>query len=698
MEWRKQIHFGGFGDAVEMEFRMIKSWKSFKNYFQNAHSVRAVTYCDSPDLLLDLITGSDLPIETLDVTVGDDVDYRQQLTGKPETARRLEELRREETLIIRTCPSKVVHSKLYAIENQDGSRILINGSANFTRNAWTGQTNAATAYYTDGKSIVDEQFDALIEAHISKYADVFMDDLSARIEDVESEDERERIVQHWVDGRQTTRDEASELHANATEQIQKAVENADRAVRITDDPHEADETVDISINETNEDLTDGTMSESEPKDGENASSDTGVGDHEITLSTRGFDGKYAEDLGDGLKTFESTVGSETIATTTGSYTRYLEQKYEVPQCWLDSDSGEVHIQSGDDHRILTGAWPDSPQLVDEALENVEEYLRTVDNYGQTNHPLEVKSHMTEALLFIFWTPFINVYATRYHRAGLDLDKALPYLYIYGESDSGKGTFSKYALSLISDGLVVGAADADEIAVRRLRAMRNIDTAFPLVVDDITKQKIGGFDVLRNFWRQWTPELGVQYPALAFVSNDKRPKQWFRNRAKLLHFDVKFTSSHRGEAEVNRLIQTENPLYAWVSHGLFERGPSLAEEGDDVLEDVRAVMLDLYEYAGREVPQFFPHEPAEIVYDPGKRLWQTAYDQDVLGLRPEGETYVAEFELESTEVYRYEKNLPTHIRGEKRGREVLIKNQEGFLEWFERPIQESGSAWFSRIFS
>lgn len=696
MEWREQIRVGGFGDAVEMESRMIKSWQTFTKYFEDAEHVHAVTYCDSPDLLLKLVAGDELPIESLDVTVGDDIDYRQQLTGQPETARRLEELRRDGTLIIRTCPSKVVHSKLYAIENHDGSRVLINGSANFTWNAWTGQTNAATVYHTDGDSVVDEQFDALIEAHVDEYAEPFMEDLSERLDEIDNEEERERIVELWVDGRQTSRDEASELHATATEQIQEAVENADRTVRITDDPDEADETVVIEQQETDENTADETTDRSKENDGEETANGHAVGDYEITLSTRGFDGNYAEDFGNDLKTFDATIGRDTITATTGSYSRYLEQKYEVPKCWLDTNAGEVHLQSGDDHRVLTDEWPDDSAIVDAALANVEEYLATVDNYGQTNHPHEVKAHMTEALLYVFWAPFINVYAERYHREGLDLDKALPYLYIYGESDSGKGTFSKFALSLVSDGLVTGAADADEIAVRRLRAMRNVDTAFPLVVDDITKQKIAGFDVLRNFWRQWTPALDVQYPALVFISNDKRPKQWFRNRAKLLHFDVKFTSSHRGEAEVNRLIEAHNPLYAWVSHRLFERGPSLAEEGDDVLEDVRAVMLDLYEHADREVPEYFPREPAEVIYDPGKRLWQTAYDQDVFDLREEGETYVAEFELESTEVYRYEKNLPTHVRGEKRGREVIIKNRDGFIEWLDRPVEQSSYSLLRRI--
>jgi len=33
---------------------------------------------------------------------------------------------------------------------------------------------------------------------------------------------------------------------------------------------------------------------------------------------------------------------------------------------------------------------------------------------------------------------------------------------------------------------------------------------------------------------------------AFISNDKRPGEWFRNRAKILRFDVNFMTSHQGK--------------------------------------------------------------------------------------------------------------------------------------------------------
>jgi len=61
--------------------------------------------------------------------------------------------------------------------------------------------------------------------------------------------------------------------------------------------------------------------------------------------------------------------------------------------------------------------------------------------------------MWEAIIWFFWAPFINRYATVYRDQGIDLDKYLPSLYIYGEPNSGKGTLARYAFHLISDGHV-----------------------------------------------------------------------------------------------------------------------------------------------------------------------------------------------------------------------------------------------------
>lgn len=50
-------------------------------------------------------------------------------------------------------------------------------------------------------------------------------------------------------------------------------------------------------------------------------------------------------------------------------------------------------------------------------------------------------------------------------------------------------FTKFVLQLISGGLAEVGLDGDELTKRRVRVLRKIDTAFPLVVSDVIKKKV-----------------------------------------------------------------------------------------------------------------------------------------------------------------------------------------------------------------
>ncbi|OYR82965.1 hypothetical protein DJ84_09095, partial [Halorubrum ezzemoulense] len=67
MDWDTTINLGGFGNSAQMEWQTVKSWKSFTNFFDDAVHIDAVTYCESPELLLELFDQEDSTLETMDV-------------------------------------------------------------------------------------------------------------------------------------------------------------------------------------------------------------------------------------------------------------------------------------------------------------------------------------------------------------------------------------------------------------------------------------------------------------------------------------------------------------------------------------------------------------------------------------------------------------------------------------------------------
>ena len=686
MNWQTTINLGGFGDAAEMEWQTVKSWQSFTNFFDDAVHIDAVTYCESPELLLELFDQEDSSLETMDVLVGDRDEY-QSAVNEVTVARRLERYYEEDRLTLRLKNRKVVHSKLYRIVEADDTVTLIAGSANLSYNSWKNQTNSIVVFNTEVGTQLDQQFQAWIGDHRDEYADtIFMEDLAEEIAQLDDEEEVERRIELWIDNRDTQLSEQGEIHSTVGNELEALGEDVDQVVSVTDDPDEADEIVSIEpelIEPENAD-TNGEEPAEETEDGITA---VKTPEYSITLSTQGYENDgYLDQMETDLNRRGADVGADAITTPVEGYTNYLQTRYDVPKMWVDKENARVHLQHGEHHRILTADHDPDPELLDAALENIENYIKTIDRWGETNNPEAVKAHLYEGVLYGLWAPFVNLYAKQFY-GSVTLDNALQYLYIFGESDAGKDKFTEFVLRLISDDLVRGGADADDVGKNQIRSLRNIDTVFPYVVSDISKQKIDRVDTLRNFWEDsWHPSNEVAYPTLIFTSNDSRPNDWFRNRAKMLHFDVAFPSNpedegfYKAQEDLNAILDARNPIFSYVSRRLLTEERYLDAGG--TVGDVRQVLLEFYDRADRDVPKFFPREPANRKYNIGKRKWEQAYKRDDVTFERRENRLIAEFNLEPHELYSYRKTLPTKMRPEKSGRSIIIKNPDGFEEWID----------------
>ncbi|ELY58321.1 hypothetical protein [Natronolimnohabitans innermongolicus] len=690
---------------------IFKSWRSFSDVFDGAKRMRVVTYCDSPEFILDLFEDLD-DLESLEVVVGDVSDYRERLIDKPDLADRLEQLRSEGKLVIYLCENKEVHSKLYLIEydgsvlegeDEDGDKDqmtlggkatgeseledtddgtpakVIVGSPNLSRNAWSNQTNVGVVYDTMTDSKLYGEFEELYRDHRDSYnsGGPFLEDLSEQLE--LSDDDREEVIKLYTEGRVGTQDELGEVHGRLADHIDAEVETVDLALDGGTDTAAEQESEEAELD------SEGESSEKDP-DLEDAPQDR------ITLSLRGYEESTVDTLSQ-MTDFDATVSNDTLTTTPDAFQRYAQQVFDVPTMHLNESKDELKFHyDGTVYRVTQP--PSNPERVDEALAEIEDYFATVDNYGNSNNPTAVKAHMYEALLWFFWAPFANRQAAFYREHGINLDKALPYLYVFGESNGGKGTFCRFALSLISGNRVEAPVDADEIGKRKVRNLRSAHTSFPVVVDDITKQKVNSLDTLRNYWSGWTGETA--YPMFAFISNDKRPGEWFRNRAKILRFDVNFMTSHQGEAEVNRLIDTENPIFQWFGYEYLNRDLVLGTDSD-ALREVRAAMQDLYEYADRPLPDYFPTEPAEQAYDTGRERWRNLIDREDVEIAKDSDTLQVTFpESMNFELHEYKRDPPMTVRIEKRGLDLIIKTPDEFFDWLgETTTEDPREGYLSR---
>ncbi len=622
-----------FDRPTDISLEVVRSWQSFENHFKNAKRLRAITFCDSPGLLLDFF--EDFELEEMEVIVGDVKDYRERLRKEDsELVDRLEKLKNEKKLLIYTCPRKTVHSKMYIIESDDKLE-LITGSANLTYTGWGNQTNHLAVFNTNPNSEIYKKFLTDYKYQKENYGELFLEDLTEKIES--SSEDREEVINYWLEGKDTPRNEFQELNIKATEQLESI-----------SDPSEAES--------------------------------------DVVLSLRGFEEDTRETIQQSFKEFGGSIGSNSAQISPGNYSRYLKKEFGVPKMWIDRN-GVNFIPPGGQLNRLTQE-PDTDDISTD-LANLEAYFESVDKFGETNRPLSVKAHMMEALLYFFWAPFINEQALFERSRDIDnLDKNLPFLYIYGESNSGKGTFARFALSLISNNSVSTPIDADEVTTKNIRNIRMSNSCFPLVVDDINKNKINRLEPLKNYWTGW--EEKANYPSLIFISNDRKPDEWFRNRAKILHFDVMFHSSKEGEAEVNRIIDYNNRIFSRIGRRFFRK----FQKGDlelenDLLAPLRRIMIDLYEEAEREIPDYFPRKPAEQAHDMGRIKWQRLRRHAGFDLIMKDGELRLEFpeDMEHWEVAEYKRHLPQFVRADQEGTRVIVKNPHRFQKWLDKPADE-----------
>lgn len=699
MDWSTNIRVEGFGDPVTHEWKMVRTWDSFVDLFEQGTRVEAVTYAETPEVFLDLLENFDY--QSVDVMIGGRTDFKSTIDSVS-TARELERAYRQGRLTIRMATGWTVHSKLYRIINEDDSVTLIAGSANFSKTGWSRQTNSIVVYHTDRGSQFDEKFNEWIADHIDSYShEIFIEDLADQLEDVEDEDERERIIELWIANRTSELGERGEVHSGIGKELDELGTKVDQTVSSL-----ATNGSDEFIFQTDSDDAGGDVGiEPVQEESSQAVSVARTPEYRVRVPSQDFDSDhYAVQMASQLSGKGARIGEDNVSIPIDTYTEYLSDTYDEWEMRVNEDTGKVHLQIGEEHRILTASKEPTPEELDAALANIEQYIETVEEWGRTNYPRDVMAHMYEGVLYAMWAPFINKYAAGFHGRESSLDKALPHLFIYGPSDAGKDQFTTYLLQLLSDGIVQEGADGDDLSLDKIRTLRQLDTCFPFVVSDVTKDRIDSARPLRNFWdNHWRPDLGINYPAMIFTSNDNRPKEEFRNRAKLLQFSVRFPANpeededyHEAQQALNSITGSRNPIFSFVSRRLLDERPY--EHPRQTVGDVREIFLKLYERAGRELPEYFPKEgPAEVHYNYGKRRWRNALHRgDIKFSRPKNidNQLVAEFE-DTYEVHKHIKILPKRMMASRSGRSIVIRDPEEFIDWLGEDI-DGGRSLLNRL--
>ncbi|NVM24225.1 MAG: hypothetical protein HWN68_20905 [Desulfobacterales bacterium] len=273
-----------------------------------------------------------------------------------------------------------------------------------------------------------------------------------------------------------------------------------------------------------------------------------------------------------------------------------------------------------------------------------------------------------------------------------------FLYVYGPAQNGKTTFFEFVSKLLT-GIVMRPLKPKDFIQGRIDTASNLGTAFPLMFDDVDpgSRHVVFESVIKSHWEsEWTTDY--VRPQIMISSNRPQLKEWAKSRVKRIGFDVQFTPNRDAQERLQKIFNAENQLFRWFSHlyfGYLGRDELLSE---DQLQVSRLVMRELYDYAQRDLPGFFPERPIEEVFNPGRRIWQDLVSLPKVEITPQKGSTLIQFkpDVPNHEITEYLGCFPQSVKYRLRGNTVIMETPDEFREWMQDGKPQPRK-WFHRFF-
>ncbi len=641
---------GLFGSSAALKSKVIFRRRDFDGLFEGFNKMRGISFVASPNLLLNFMDKQGYT--SIEIIVGEDLSatYKNELEQEGiSVIDRLIELQKTGNLSI-YIPKHTIHTKMYILEGPSSIRI-IQTSANLTDTAREASSQTNYAWYLDlplGSPAI-EQYQKDYESH-RNICTLFLEDLNQLINTHFDMDKRQ-VIEAWIKGIGSEEEDTSGKQAFN--------EISTNLLTITDTNQQQESVVVLNLPEG-------------PR-------------------VR----KQIEKL---LAPINPVVHQEKIRINRTAYVDYVYGTYHIPLLVPHMDNKQL-ILGLDGEIVNLVEKPPSPENVNNGLQHIEDYINTVD-FGKSADPFVVKVSMYEALLFTFFSPFAHEYMKiKRAKMGLIDNRGPRFLYVYGPSQNGKTTFLRFVLKLIT-GKNIEALSRQDFTRSKIHNISSIGTVFPLTFDDVDPStNIKGLeDVFKSYWERWWRQQYIT-PQIIITSNNSRLPEWAKSRVKRIDFDVHFASDDtESKTKLNNIFSEDNHIFRWFSYYYFQHPSVDITIDSDELKLTRDIMKDLYHYANRTLPEYFPKEAIEKIYDPGRYNWRDAiFSLNKAKLEHKDSRVVVTFtpDMQYWQISNYLADLPQIVKHKRTGNTIIIENPLEFEKWLGNKPQTGFS--FSRIF-
>jgi hypothetical protein len=625
--------------VAELEFRrprtiILRKPSDFKRLRQGFHRMRAISFVSDPSLLLRMLESEGY--EEIELVVGEEHKLLKAgliAQGIDVVERINAHVQRGSLRLLVPKGRTVMHTKFYIFEGKAAVRVIL-GSLNLTDSSQYNTVRVADFPADDPDRSEAEEIYA---AHRTE-CEPFLGDFFERCRELEVE-ERRKLIAKWIeDGGET----------GGGQDIDVALSIYGSLLR----PPEGDATHIVQL-----DLP--------------ASASAG----------RRFE-KFIEPVVVGHAAGKPMVRWD-------AYLGLLHKKTGFPLLVVHPEERVLEVPERPLAERIRSAPLPRPDQVNAALQNIEDYCNSVD-FARSSNPEFDKKAVLESLLYVLFSPFAHEYMkARRVRFGYADQRGPRLLYIYGPSFNGKSTFLRYALRLIT-GQPVEPATAKSFKENTIAHAKEIGSVFPLAFDDAAIPKKGSLsNALKSYWEGWWRD-DLPQPQILLTSNSTAVENWAKTRVKRIDFMFQFSRSAGAKERLARIMEFDNQIFCWFSHVYLAKwieGAWRQVSDEDELFLARTVLKGLYEYSGRNLPLFFPHDPVDLSSERARRRWRgLLFDikPAKASYRDAGDAVFVEFagDVRPEEIDSYLGDLPPEISPEKTGNRIKLQPAEAFFAFLE----------------
>jgi|LGOV01.1.fsa_nt_gb hypothetical protein len=657
------------GKPLSIKFHRINNASTSDKLFNGFDDLYFVSFATSLRALLNLFNTHQF--QKVQGIIGDSMtdQFKDELKNdQKQVLEILEKIKNGQwSIYIRKKKKAVIHDKFYLLKNKESIRVII-GSANLTESGLYGRNQKNIVVVMDydlngtEENIQQNLFDMKVvnagncnlngttenEKAIQDFYDyfndsendceLFMEDLITTLEKEGDEDKnREKMINRWLN---VSNEEFKER------ELKKFIKDVnERALEhITDDTEkQVNFTIELPENQD---------------------------------AQKRLEKIYPKTA------FERTADNKIIVPG-NRYFKWMKESIQYPLMYIKKEENKNLMYLFTDKFYCRTTEPQSPEEVSKALQNLEDFCNTVD-LGQTENPNRAKMIFYEAILYFLNAPFSHeLMKVKKETVGIADDSGLQYLFICGPGGNSKTQLVRFMLNVLT-GQLITPLPVEQFTKAKVRTISTLGTLFPIVADDVKGEKLGAReDLLKNYWeKDWNEDNDCPQMILTTNYRNILNKPWATRRIKGLDFEVVFKKKHENSRKLNQIMAEDNPIFKYFSF-FFLNKIQIRDSFriEDELNVSRQIMKQLYKYANRDLPTYFPDKPVEEKYDKNLEEWQKIIKLDKAKIEYKNDSVHILFPSDMNFEKRKHLNaLPQELVAEIHGNTIVINNKPGFEKW------------------